>query len=113
MPALREYSHLKNWKTANKALGDSDSKVIGNNTKLKRLGNDIVVTLHGHRVVRYKKNGAVKISSAGYKTSTTKDRLNRYTDNKTSVVQRDYKWYVKRGSNKVEFTDGMTVYKSR
>lgn len=113
-PALRKYSHLKDWKSADKALGDNDSKVIGNNTKLVRLsGGDIAVLLHGNRVVRYNTNGDVQISSAEWKTTTTKDRLNRYTDSKTTVRQSDFDWYVMRGGNRVEFRDGMTVYNGR
>jgi len=109
-PALSKYDHLKDWKIADKALGDRDSKVIGNNTELVRLGNgDIAVTLHGNRIVRYNKDGGVQVSSAGWKTVTTKDRLNRYTDSKTRIFQEDYTWYVKRGGKRVRFEDGMRL----
>jgi len=112
MPALSKYSNLHDWKSADKALGDNNSLVIGNNTELIRVsGGDIVVELHGHRIVRYETSGDVRIHSQGYETSTTKDRLNRYTDSKTSIVQRDFEWKVKRGGKTVDFRDGMTVYR--
>lgn len=109
-PALSDYSHVTSYRKADKALGDRNSKVIGNNTELVRKGRDIAVELHGHEVVRfYAGGGEIGLSSAGYQTTTTKDRLNRYTPSDISVVQRDYKWYLKRRGNKTEFRDGMTV----
>lgn len=111
MVKLSDYNHLKNWNSADSALGDKNKKTIGNNTKLRRLGNgDIVVELHGNRVVRYNRDGSTQISSAGYHTSTTKDRINRYTPSNVRVVQRDYDWYVTGvSSEKVPFDDGMTI----
>lgn len=110
MPALSKYDHLKDWKSARKALGKKEEKNIGNNTYLVRMpNNDIAVTLHGSRVVRYRKGGATQVSSAGYKTSTTKDRINRYTPSNVSVVQRDYEWYLKKNGSKQPFQDGMRI----
>lgn len=110
MPALSKYDHLKDWKSARKALGEKDEKNIGNNTKLVRMpNNDIAVTLHGHRVVRYRKGGVTQVSSAGYRTTTTKDRINRYTPASVSVVQRDYEWYLKKNGKKRDFHDGMEI----
>jgi len=113
-PRLSKYNKLKDWKSADKALGGKDSLVIGNNTKLvRRAGGSISVLLHGNRIVTYRQNGDVQVSSAGWKTSTTKDRLNRYTDSSTDVKQDDFEWYVMRGDSRVDFSDGMTVYNGR
>lgn len=110
MVKLSDYDYLKDYSSAERALGDRNSKVIGNNTELvKRPSGNIVVELHGHGIVKYMPNGTTKVSSAGYQTSTTKDRLNRYTPSNVSVVQRDYEWYLKKGSRKQKFQDGMTI----
>lgn len=109
-PALDEYSHVTSWSKADKALGQKDEKIIGNNTKLSRHGDgSIGVYLHGHNVVKFHRNGDIQISSKGYHTSTTKDRLNRYTPSNVRVVQRDYEWYLKKGSQRKPFQDGMYV----
>lgn len=109
-PALREYNHLKDYRSADKALGQKDSKVIGNNTKLVRnVNGSISVTLHGHEIIRYNRGGTISLSSAGYTTDTTKDRLNRYTPSNVSVVQRDFEWYLKRNGSETRFRDGTTI----
>lgn len=51
--------------------------------------------------------GRVRLSSCGYQTSTTKERLNRYSPNR--VVQRDFVWYVQNDGDLVEFRDGMVL----
>lgn len=108
-PALSDYNHVTNYSKADKALGDRRSKVIGNNTELVRKGGDIAVELHGNEVVRFYSGGEVGLSSAGYRSSTTKDRLNRYTPNGVNIVQRNHKWYLERRGKKVPFEDGMTI----
>jgi len=108
-PALSDYNHVTNYSKADEALGDRRTKTIGNNTKLVRKNRDIGVELHGNEVVRFYGGGEVGLSSAGYRTSTTKDRLNRYTPRGVNVVQRDGVWYVKRNGSKTEFRDGMTI----
>lgn len=110
MPALSDFDHVNNYKSADKALGKSNSRVIGNNTKLVRKRGGIAVTLHGHEIVFFDRdNRTVKLSSAGYQTTTTKDRLNRYTPNSYQIVQRDFEWYLKHGSEKRPFQDGITI----
>lgn len=109
-PALSDYNHVTNYSAADNALGDRRKKTIGNNTELVRKGGgDIAVELHGNEVVRFYGGGEVGLSSAGYKTSTTKDRLNRYTPRGVNIVQRQGTWYLKRRGNKVPFEDGMTI----
>lgn len=112
MVKLSDYDHLKNYKTADRALGDKNSKTIGNNTELvRRNDGSIVVELHGHGIVKYlpEHHGRIRLSSAGYRTSTTKDRINRYTPSNVSVVQRQGVWYLKENSRKQEFYDGIEV----
>lgn len=108
-PALSKYSYIESYSTAEKALGNRRSRVIGNNTELIRKGDDIAVELHGNEIIRFFSNGNVRLSSRGYETSTTKDRLNRYTPRGVSVRQRDYKWYLTRRGKEIPFEDGMTL----
>jgi len=110
MVKLSDYNHLKNFRTADQALGNKDSKTIGNNTKLvRRNPSTIVVKLHGHVVVKYNSSGETLVSSAGYKTKTTKDRINRYTPSGFNVRQRDGVWYASTPDGQVRFRDQMRV----
>lgn len=110
-PALSDYSHVTSWSKADKALGGDSSKFIGNNTKLvKASSGDIYVLLHGNKVVKFEKStGLIQLSSAGHRTSTTKDRLNRYTPSNVHVTQEDFTWYLEKGGSREKFSDGMKV----
>ena len=71
------------------------------------------VYLHGHQIATYCHNTkALKLSSCGYETVTTKSRLNALlTELKTgcSVFQRKFKWYLCNDRNFVDFFDGMIL----
>jgi hypothetical protein len=62
--ALQEQMHVK----------------IGHNTYAHRAGPDLItVTLHGHTILTFSSAGSIGASDAGWVTSTTVDRLNRFT----------------------------------
>jgi len=52
----------------------------------------------------------LRLDSHGYRTSTTKKRINRHLPAGYSVVQRDYDWYLETPDGREEFRDGMTVH---
>lgn len=70
-----------NYQTANEKLvgRNKDSKKLANNTYLVRNGEDIAIRLHSTNVVTYKQDGSIVLNSGGWKTSTTKDRINNYS----------------------------------
>jgi hypothetical protein len=78
---------------------------IGNNTYAE-IGYDdsVSIRLHGTAVVRFYPNGTVKLNSGGWRTSTTKDRINKYSPVK--VYQKKYEWYLQDGA---EFEDNILV----
>jgi len=109
-PALSKYSYIKSYSTADKALGQNKTKVIGNNTELvEDFSGSISIELHGNRILTFKRSNDIVLDSAGWQTSTTKDRLNRYTPKSVSITQRDGVWYVKRNGREQEFRDGMVI----
>ena len=71
------------------------------------------VYLHGHRIATYEHNlKAVKISSAGYETRTTKSRLNALLEEVKygcKVFQKDFNWFVKYNGQTASFWDGMIL----
>ena len=71
------------------------------------------VYLHGNHIATYCHNTqALKMSSCGYETVTTKSRLNALlTELKTgcTVFQRKFIWYLCNDRKFVDFIDGMIL----
>ena len=81
------------------------ARKIGNNTYAEiESDNSVSVRLHGTAVVRFYPNGLVKLNSGGWRTSTTKNRINKYSPVK--VYQKKYEWYLQDGA---EFEDNILV----
>lgn len=83
------------------------SRKVGNNTYAEiEYDNSVSIRLHGTTVVRFYPNGLVKLNSGGWQTSTTKDRINKYSPVK--VYQKKFVWYLEDGA---EFEDNILVSK--
>ena len=72
------------------------------------------VYLHGHQIATLDhKNQALKLSSCGYQTVTTKSRLNAILheiDYGCKVFQKNWDWYFKSNNNQtVDFWEGMIL----
>jgi len=95
------------FKTArNKRLG----KPLENNTRLFQRGSDYAVQLHCTDVVIIHPNDTVTLESGGWRTVTTKDRINTYSP--ARVAQEQGIWYVYvEGpfTRRFLYSDGMTV----
>lgn len=84
------------------------SKLIMNNTvRYERNDGAIVIRLH-HTDIIVKKDGNVSLYTGGWKTVTTKDRLNNCTEN-IYVYQEKSIWYVQTPKETVQFFDGITI----
>jgi len=71
------------------------------------------IYLHGHQIATYDhKNQAVKLSSCGWQTVTTKSRLNAILDEVKygcRVFQKQFDWYLSTNNQTVDFWDGMIL----
>ena len=71
------------------------------------------VLLHGHNIATVDHNTqAVKLSSCGYETTTTKSRLNAILEEVKygcKVFQKNFTWFVKYQSQTLMFWDGMIL----
>ena len=71
------------------------------------------VYLHGHKIAVYDHNtNSVKLNSFGYKTNTTKSRLNAILDEVkygAKVFQRQFDWYLSYNNQTVDFWDGVIL----
>lgn len=85
--------------------GRHSQKKLANNTYLEELDDgSFGVKLHETFVVKIHPNGEYTLDSGGWKTVTTKDRINRYSP--VRVYQQNSIWYLEDGSL---FEDGCIV----
>jgi hypothetical protein len=82
------------------------TKKLKNNTYLVRINPETIgVQLHNTVVVQIHNNGTYTLNSGGWRTVTTKDRINAYCP--VRVSQRKHQWYV--GDENIPFHDGIVV----
>ena len=89
-------------------LGDRKTRRLCNNTHVDRFDiyeERIVVTLHATRIVTFYPDGRIVLNSGGYRTSTTKARMNAILPDGLRVTQTDFEWTV----GGVAFEDNMTI----
>ncbi len=73
------------------------------------------ITLHSTTVFMFYRDGSFELNSGGWKTVTTKERLNRYLPDGWRVYQLKFEWWLADVRNgwasevKYEFKDGMRV----
>lgn len=76
------------------AKNPSKGKPIANNTRLHScLDGSFEIKLHGHPIITIHPNH-ITLDSCGYKTVTTKARMNTLTPVGINVIQRKWNWYV-------------------
>ena len=81
---------------------------VGNNTYAYiEYDGSVSIELHNTKVVVFYPNGLVKLSTGGWTTSTTKDRINKYSPVK--VHQRKFDWYITLNGKEFPFIEGMLV----
>lgn len=82
---------------------------LGNNTYLERIaaGYAISIRLHQTHVVTFHPNGSITLNSGGWRTVTTKRRMNQAG---ARVFQDKFVWYVYccEDAPKIEYHDGIT-----
>lgn len=86
-------------------LGKRDSRKVGNNTYLKRRGNEtIALRLHATDIVTWHSDGRTVLDSGGWLTVTTKARMNEWAPVRIySVLGR---WVFPDGT---VYADGITI----
>jgi len=83
-----------------------DSRKVGNNTYLQRRGENIIaVRLHKTDILMLHPNGDVHLNSGGWRTVTTKARMNEFLLRGYFVSQTRGQWYL----NDVPYRDGMSI----
>ncbi len=106
---MRKLERQMNFAISNKAdWAGSNTQVTYNNST-----NCSSIYLHGHQIATVDHNlKAVKLSSCGYETVTTKSRLNAILQEVKygcSVFQKNFNWFVKYNDQVASFWDGMIL----
>ena len=106
---MRKIEKQMNFALSNKAnWAGSNTTVCYNDST-----NCSSVYLHGHQIATFDHNlKAVKLSSCGYTTNTTKSRLNAILDEVKygcRVFQKNWNWFVSYNNQTTLFRDGMIL----
>lgn len=80
------------YESALKTLKNRETKKVGNNTYLVRGENEVGVRLHSTIVVTIHADGTYTLNSGGWRTVTTKARMNEFCP--VRVSQKNYDWFV-------------------
>lgn len=99
---------MRDYQEALQKLNGKMKRKLKNNTWLEEKENgDIAVRLHRTDVVTFKRDGAIVLDSGGWKSLTTKSRLNEFSP--FSIWQKEGDWYIKINGKAVNYDDGIIV----
>ena len=97
----RAISNKINWSSSNTQVSYNESTDCSS------------IYLHGHQIATYDHNNqAIKLSSCGWQTVTTKSLLNAILDEVKygcRVFQKQFDWYLSTNNQTVDFWDGMIL----
>lgn len=103
----------KDYESASAQLGKRATLIVANNTILARHGATIGMVYHSTEVVTYHEDGRITLTSGGWRTVTTKERLNWVLhQHGLSLYQEASRWFVAYHvdwATAFPFADGFTV----
>ena len=106
---MRKIERQMNFAISNKA----DWSLSNTRVEYNNLSNCSSIYLHGHQIATVDHNlKAVKLSSCGYTTVTTKSRLNAILEEVkygAKVFQKNFDWFVRYNDETASFWDGMIL----
>ena len=106
---MRKIERQMNFAISNKGNWSGSNTSVSYNEST----NCSSIYLHGHQIATFAHNlKAVKLSSCGYETVTTKSRLNAILQEVKygcSVFQKNWDWFVNYNDQTTLFRDGMIL----
>lgn len=100
-----ERKTAEQWRAFIDAGRSKQMRTAANNTTVYREdGGAIGIKLHATTIVRINTDDTMVLNSGGWLSSTTKERINRYSS--AGISQRNGVWYMRDGSL---FYDGMVI----
>jgi len=87
---------------------NAQRRKLANNTYAERRDNGaIAIRLHETDIATFNADGSIVANTGGWKTHTTKDRLNEYLP--VRIWQKSGRWFLGDNGSTVEFQDGLTI----
>lgn len=78
------------------------------------MDDGMVLHFYHQSPIVVEKGDTVRLSSCGWETSTTKERINRYVPSGYRVYQEDHDWYIsRRDGDTMDFYDGVEITEVR
>ena len=109
---MRQIEKQMNFALSNKANWSKSNTVVEYNEST----NCSTVKLHGHNIASFDHStNAIKLSSCGWHTPTTKSRLNAILQEVkcgARVFQRNFDWFVSFRGDEHDFCDGIILFDS-
>lgn len=111
-PNPKENTKMTSYNELNAKLSgrNANGRKIGNNTYAERRGDSIAIRLHSTDILTFNSDGSLEANSGGWKTVTTKSRLNEYLPNGFGIGQTKGIWYWNQYNGQFktlgQFTDG-------
>jgi len=86
----------KSYNEAIDFLGSKNKRTIKSKraTYLQKNGDSVELVYHTTPVVTYNKDNTVKLYSGGYRSLTTKARMNSALGDRGYLYQKNYRWYI-------------------
>lgn len=106
--AMAWLTGARGWNT-----GNVTSRAAGNNTRVHLWDDErtLSVRLHVTDVVVYREDGSTSLHTGGWRTVTTKDRLNKHCPPGWAVYSSKGVWYlIHRDGRRYTFHEGITVH---
>lgn len=92
-------------------LGSRDEKKIRYKTWAVREGSSVGIRHHNTTVILYDEDGTITMDCAGWRSHTTKERLNNWLPPGWGIYQKNHVWYLhnNQGPNKWTYKDGIQI----
>lgn len=104
---------METYSTLQAYLGNKTERPFGNNTRVRKNADNIIVRLHATDIAIFTPDGSVTFDNGGWATPTTKDRLNRlWPCEGLRIIQERGTWQVwdYYANSTRPYLNGMTVY---
>ncbi len=113
MQTVRDF-WCRSFGEASVLLGGRRSRKVCHNTVLKHQSEPdrIGLFLHGEEIASFFSDGRVKLFSRGWRTNTTKNRLNKVLPNRWILYQgKNHWWLYNHDTNEtVPFVEGWVIW---
>lgn len=90
-------------------LGIANSKLISKSCRvINYINGNKTIKLYATDILQFIGNKII-LNTGGYKTVTTKARINQFLPNNIRVYQKNRQWFIDKAGQKLEFFDGIEL----